>query len=59
MKDPIPTFSYALEQLANHFPDLAYVHFVEPMDANFTADSHAHDTGSSHVRTHDVVQFST
>jgi hypothetical protein len=49
MKDPIPTFSYVLEKLVNHHPDLSYVHFVEPMDANFTASSQAHDTGSSHV----------
>lgn len=30
MEDPIPTFSYAVTQLANQFSNLAYLHAVEP-----------------------------
>lgn len=30
MKDPIPQFSYIIEQLKNRFPQLAYLHIVEP-----------------------------
>ncbi|KAG9127788.1 hypothetical protein FRC07_009175, partial [Ceratobasidium sp. 392] len=29
MKNPIPTFSYVLEQLVQRFPDFAYIHLVE------------------------------
>jgi len=31
MKDPIPTFSYVLHELVKRYPELAYVHFVEPV----------------------------
>jgi NADPH2 dehydrogenase len=30
MADPLPTFSYVLEQLKARHPDLAYIHLVEP-----------------------------
>ncbi|KAK7007400.1 putative inactive dehydrogenase EasA [Favolaschia claudopus] len=30
MRDPIPTFSYIISQLAQRHPDLAYLHLVEP-----------------------------
>ncbi|KAK7031848.1 putative inactive dehydrogenase EasA [Favolaschia claudopus] len=30
MRDPIPTFSYVITQLAQRHPDLAYLHLVEP-----------------------------
>jgi 2,4-dienoyl-CoA reductase-like NADH-dependent reductase (Old Yellow Enzyme family) len=30
MKDPIPQFSYAVEQLAERFPSLSYLHLIEP-----------------------------
>ena len=30
MADPIPTFSYVVEQLAKKHPNLAYIHVVEP-----------------------------
>ncbi|KAK6985072.1 putative inactive dehydrogenase EasA [Favolaschia claudopus] len=30
MRDPIPTFSYVISQLAQCHPDLAYLHLVEP-----------------------------
>jgi NADPH2 dehydrogenase len=29
-KDPIPTFSYLIQQLHDRFPSLAYLHLVEP-----------------------------
>ncbi|QRV96275.1 NADH:flavin oxidoreductase/NADH oxidase [Ceratobasidium sp. AG-Ba] len=46
MKNPIPTFSYALEQLVQKYPDLAYVHFVEPAGSLGPKDG-AHDVGSA------------
>ena len=30
MKDPIPTFSYLVSEIAKRYPDLAYIHVVEP-----------------------------
>jgi NADPH2 dehydrogenase len=29
-KNPVPTFSYIIEQLRDHFPQLAYLHLIEP-----------------------------
>ncbi|KAG9121290.1 hypothetical protein FRC07_002803 [Ceratobasidium sp. 392] len=48
MKNPVPTFSYALEQLVQKYPDLAYVHFVEPA-GTLGPKVEAHDVGSAHV----------
>ncbi|KAI0075622.1 NADH:flavin oxidoreductase/NADH oxidase [Panus rudis PR-1116 ss-1] len=30
MKDPIPTFSYLVQKIAERYPDFAYIHVVEP-----------------------------
>ena len=30
MVDPIPTFSYLIRKIANDYPNLAYLHLVEP-----------------------------
>ncbi len=30
MRDPKPTFSYVVEKLAELYPNLAYIHVVEP-----------------------------
>ena len=30
MADPVPTFSYLVQKLKENFPDLAYIHTVEP-----------------------------
>jgi NADPH2 dehydrogenase len=30
MADPIPTFTYVVEQIKARHPDLAYIHLVEP-----------------------------
>ena len=30
MEDPVPTFSYLVNKLKEKFPDLAYLHAVEP-----------------------------
>ncbi|KAI0076952.1 NADH:flavin oxidoreductase/NADH oxidase [Panus rudis PR-1116 ss-1] len=30
MKDPIPTFSYLIKKIVDLYPDLAYIHVVEP-----------------------------
>ncbi|TFK94781.1 NADH:flavin oxidoreductase/NADH oxidase [Polyporus arcularius HHB13444] len=35
MKDPIPTFTYLVERLAKEFPDLAYLHVIEPGVSNY------------------------
>ncbi|KAL6298305.1 NADH:flavin oxidoreductase/NADH oxidase [Sparassis latifolia] len=31
MQDPVPTFKYVVSQIAELFPDIAYVHLVEPV----------------------------
>ena len=31
MKDPIPTFSYLVEQLKKRYPNLAYLHTITPL----------------------------
>ena len=35
MKDPVPTFSYLVERLAEDFPELAYLHVIEPGVSNY------------------------
>ena len=30
MEDPVPTFTYLVQQLANRHPTLAYIHMIEP-----------------------------
>ena len=35
MEDPIPTFSYLVKRLAEDFPELAYLHVIEPGVANY------------------------
>ena len=30
MKDPIPTYSYLVKEIATRFPNLAYIHVTEP-----------------------------
>lgn len=30
MEDPIPTFSYIVQQLADKYPDFGFIHVVEP-----------------------------
>ncbi|KAB5588109.1 inactive dehydrogenase EasA [Ceratobasidium theobromae] len=46
MDDPIPTFSYLMEQLAQRHPELAYVHFVEPRVSGDNEVGHAHEVGT-------------
>ena len=31
MKDPIPTFTYLVEQLKKRYPNLAYLHTITPL----------------------------
>lgn len=50
MDDPIPTFSYLMEQLAQRHPELAYVHFVEPRVSGDNEVGHAHEVGTPKVR---------
>ncbi|KAG8717788.1 hypothetical protein FRC09_013660 [Ceratobasidium sp. 395] len=47
MEDPVPTFSYVLQELAKRHTDLAYVHFVEPIISGDREADPAHDTGSA------------
>ncbi|KAI0723895.1 NADH:flavin oxidoreductase/NADH oxidase [Cerioporus squamosus] len=35
MKDPVPTFSYLVQRLAEEFPELAYLHVIEPGVSNY------------------------
>ena len=30
MRNPIPTYSYIISELAKHYPNLAYIHMIEP-----------------------------
>ncbi|KAB5592695.1 NADH flavin oxidoreductase/NADH oxidase [Ceratobasidium theobromae] len=46
MKDPVPTFSYVVKELAKRHTDLAYLHVVEPVVSGDNDAQHAHDTGS-------------
>lgn len=39
MADPIPTFTYLVEELARRHPNLAYIHAIEPRFQNFDQDS--------------------
>ncbi|CAE6403949.1 unnamed protein product [Rhizoctonia solani] len=36
MKNPIPTFAYLVSEIAQRYPDLAYVHFIEPVASGST-----------------------
>ncbi|KAG8745748.1 hypothetical protein FRC11_012994 [Ceratobasidium sp. 423] len=44
MEDPIPTYSYVIEELARRHGDMAYIHFIEsradenPVEMNYTND---------------------
>ncbi|KZV76887.1 NADH:flavin oxidoreductase/NADH oxidase [Peniophora sp. CONT] len=46
LDDPIPTFTALIEQLVEHYPNLAYVHVVEPRISgnNDTPDGGAEDS---------------
>ncbi|KAG8739384.1 hypothetical protein FRC10_005676 [Ceratobasidium sp. 414] len=49
MKNPIPTFTYALEQLVQRYSDLAYVHFVEPAGSPDPTVDQTRSVGSAQV----------
>ncbi len=55
MDDPIPTFSYFVQQIVDKHPNLAYLHVVEPRvsgvdDRVPTADEVCHShTAPSHI----------
>lgn len=36
MKDPVPQFSYLVSQIAQRYPDFAYIHVVEPRVSGMT-----------------------
>jgi NADPH2 dehydrogenase len=43
MADPIPQFSYVIQQLRDLHPNLAYLHLIERAEADNTAASSAND----------------
>lgn len=49
MKDPVPTFSYVVKELAKRHTDLAYLHVVEPVVSGDNDAQHAQVTGSGQV----------
>lgn len=49
MENPIPTFSFVLNELVKRHSDLSYVHFVEPPEPTSSTEGQAHDTGSVRV----------
>ncbi|KAG9125529.1 hypothetical protein FRC07_007247 [Ceratobasidium sp. 392] len=48
MKNPIPTFSYVVEELAKRHSELAYIHFTEPVVAGDSDSNPAHNNASVH-----------
>ncbi|CDO73612.1 hypothetical protein BN946_scf185014.g82 [Trametes cinnabarina] len=50
MRDPIPTFSYLVTRLREQFPDLAYIHVIEPGVGG------ASDIGSSREDSNDFIR---
>ncbi|KAJ7069417.1 hypothetical protein C8F01DRAFT_1207119 [Mycena amicta] len=55
MKDPIPTFSYVVEQLKLRHPRLAYLHFIEPRIASAESlDLTAENAGQSNDVLHKI-----
>ncbi|KAF7299809.1 NADH:flavin oxidoreductase/NADH oxidase [Mycena chlorophos] len=53
MKDPLPTFTYALSQLALRHPRLAYVHLIEPRVA---ANEYLEVTPENAAQSNDALQ---
>lgn len=57
MEDPVPTFSYLVEQIKARFPDLAYLHPIAPSaplgrapaDASVRTPAHPHLALEVHV----------
>ncbi|CAE6429453.1 unnamed protein product, partial [Rhizoctonia solani] len=48
MKNPIPTFTYLVTEIARRHPELAYIHFVEPVISGASdAKDQAHDPNSN------------
>lgn len=54
-KDPIPTFSYLIQQLHDRFPDLAYLHLVEPRIKG-DHDAKAKETDASQEDSNDFAR---
>jgi 2,4-dienoyl-CoA reductase-like NADH-dependent reductase (Old Yellow Enzyme family) len=52
-KDPIPTFSYLIQQLHDRFPDLAYLHLVEP---RIKGDNDAKEADASQEDSNDFAR---
>ena len=44
MKDPIPTFSYIVKRLVAEYPDLAYLHLIEPGVHGYLDGDHLTDS---------------
>jgi NADPH2 dehydrogenase len=46
MEDPFPTFSYLISTLKRRYPDLMYLHLIEPTSVGFTPDGKRIVSGS-------------
>ena len=44
MKDPIPTFSYLVGEVKRLYPDLLYLHVIEPRVCGTDISNHPYDT---------------
>ena len=44
MKDPIPTFSYFVGEVKRLYPDILYLHLVEPRISGNDIANHPYDT---------------
>jgi NADPH2 dehydrogenase len=51
MKDPVPQFTHIITSIRDRYPDVSYIHIVEPrVDATFTRESiSSHEVDESDV----------
>ncbi|KAF8747497.1 oxidoreductase, partial [Rhizoctonia solani] len=57
MKNPIPTFAYLVSEIAQRHPELAYLHFVEPVVSGPNdAKDQVHDVGSATPNTNEFAR---
>ena len=44
MKNPIPTYSYIVKRLVEEYPDMAYLHLIEPGVHGYQDGDHLTDS---------------
>ncbi|KAJ1305215.1 hypothetical protein OPQ81_000244 [Rhizoctonia solani] len=57
MKNPIPTFAYLVSEIAQRHPELAYLHFVEPVVSGASdAKEQVYDIGSNRPNSNEFAR---